>query len=47
MLILLSQKVAADGEENHLFGKIHGSAVGGWEWVCQDQTMLKRGFQLM
>jgi pimeloyl-ACP methyl ester carboxylesterase len=28
LLLLLSQKVAADGEENHLFGKIHGSAVG-------------------
>src|SRR5262245_16068898 len=29
-LILLSQKVAADGEENHLFGKTHTSAMGGW-----------------
>src|SRR5262249_16377683 len=30
LLILLSQKVAADGEENHLFGKTHTSAMGGW-----------------
>src|SRR5262245_15632532 len=29
-LVLLSQKVAADGEENHLFGKTHTSAMGGW-----------------
>jgi hypothetical protein len=29
-LILLSQKVAANGEQNHLFGKIHTSAMGGW-----------------
>src|SRR5499433_3493032 len=29
-LVLLSQKVAADGEENHLFGKTHASAMGGW-----------------
>ena len=30
VLVLLSQKVAADLEENHLFGKIHISAMGGW-----------------
>jgi hypothetical protein len=29
-LVLLSQKVAANNEENHLFGKIHTSAMGGW-----------------
>ena len=29
-LILLSQKVATNDEENHLFGKIHTSAMGGW-----------------
>ena len=29
-LVLLSQKVAANGEQNHLFGKIHTSAMGGW-----------------
>jgi len=29
-LVLLSQKVAADGKENHLFGKIYTSAMGGW-----------------
>jgi hypothetical protein len=27
-----SQKVAADGEGNHLFGKIHTSAMGGKRW---------------
>jgi hypothetical protein len=30
LLVLLSQKVAANGEQNHLFGKIHTSAMGGW-----------------
>jgi len=29
-LVLLSQKVATNDEENHLFGKIHSSAMGGW-----------------
>jgi hypothetical protein len=29
-LVLLSQKVAINDEENHLFGKIHTSAMGGW-----------------
>ena len=29
-LVLLSQKVAANDGENHLFGKIHTSAMGGW-----------------
>ena len=29
-LVLLSQKVATNDEENHLFGKIHTSAMGGW-----------------
>jgi hypothetical protein len=43
-LVLLSQKVAADGEENHLFGKIHGSAMGRLKWICQDRTMVTRGF---
>jgi len=47
LLVLLSQKVAADREENHLFGKIHTSAVGRLEWVCRDQTMVKRGFRPM
>ena len=46
-LVLLSQKVAADGEENHLFGKIHTSAMGRLEWVCRDQTMVKRDFRPM
>jgi putative tryptophan/tyrosine transport system substrate-binding protein len=46
-LVLLSQKVAADREENHLFGKIHTSAIGRLEWVCRDQTMVKRGFRPM
>jgi Arc/MetJ-type ribon-helix-helix transcriptional regulator len=30
LLVLLSQKVATNDEENHLFGKIHTSAMGGW-----------------
>ena len=30
VLVLLSQKVATNNEENHLFGKIHTSAMGGW-----------------
>jgi hypothetical protein len=30
LLVLLSQKVAADGDGNHLFGRIHTSAMGGW-----------------
>ena len=38
VLVLLSQKVAADGDENHLFGRIHTSAMGRLEWVCQDRT---------
>src|ERR1700675_3313012 len=38
LLVLLSQKVAADGDENHLFGRIHTSAMGRLEWVCQDRT---------
>jgi hypothetical protein len=46
-VVLLSQKVAADGEENHLFGKIHTSAMGRLEWVCRDQTMVKRDFRPM
>src|SRR4029077_13514574 len=35
-IVLLSQKVAAKGEKNHLFGKIHTSAMGRLKWVCQD-----------
>src|SRR5262245_54976939 len=46
-LVLLSQKVAADGEENHLFGRIHTSAMERLVWVCRDQTMKKRGFRPM
>src|SRR5205807_6667975 len=46
-LVLLSQKVAADGEENHLFGKIHTSAVGRLEWIYRDQAMATRGFRPM
>src|SRR5207244_1313061 len=46
-LILLSQKVAADREENHLFGKIHTSAVGSLEWIYRDQAMATRGFRPM
>ena len=34
-LLLLSQKVADDAEENHLFGKIHTSAMGGWNGSAQ------------
>jgi hypothetical protein len=30
LLVLLSQKVVTNDEENHLFGKIHTSAMGGW-----------------
>lgn len=30
LLVLLSHKVAANGGQNHLFGKIHTSAMGGW-----------------
>src|SRR5262249_33263676 len=30
IVVLLSQKVATNDEENHLFGKIHSSAMGGW-----------------
>ena len=44
LLVLLSQKVAAKGEANHLFGKIHGSAMGRLKWICQDRTMVTRGF---
>jgi hypothetical protein len=44
-LLLLSQKVA--GKENHLFGKIHTSALGGWKWVCQDRMTVKRDFRPM
>jgi hypothetical protein len=36
-LILLNQKVAADGE----------AAMRRLEWVCRDQTMVKRGFRAM
>src|SRR5437660_2198311 len=46
-VVLLSQKVAADGEENHLFGKIHTSAVGRLEWIYRDQAMATRGFRPM
>jgi hypothetical protein len=33
-LVLLSQKVAAFADENHVFGKIQFSACGGLRWVC-------------
>ena len=36
--LILLNKVAADGDENHLFGRIHTSAMGRLEWVCQDRT---------
>jgi hypothetical protein len=46
-LILLSQKVAAVFETNHVFGEIHFSACEGLGWVCQDQETRRRGFWRM
>jgi MFS family permease len=46
-LVLLSQKVAAVVETNHVFGEIHFSACEGLRWVCQDQVTRRRGFRRM
>src|SRR5262245_27557520 len=46
-LFLLSQKVAANDEENHLFGKIHTSAMGVLKWICQDRMTVKHDFRFM
>jgi len=47
LLGLLSQKVAAVVETNHVFGEIHFSACEGLRWVCQDQVTRRRGFRRM
>jgi hypothetical protein len=47
LLVLLSQKVAAFADENHVFGKIQFSASGGLRWVCQNLVTLDRGFRRM
>jgi hypothetical protein len=44
-LVLLSQKVAAFADENHVFGKIQFSACKGLRWVCQNLVTLHRGFR--
>jgi hypothetical protein len=44
-LVLLSQKVAAFADENHVFGKIQFSACRGLRWVCQNLVTLHRGFR--
>jgi len=46
-LVLLSQKVAAVVETNHVFGEIHFSACEGLRWVCHDQVTRRRGFRRM
>jgi AhpC/TSA family len=46
-LALLSQKVAAVVETNHVFGRIHFSACGGLRWVDQDQVTRRCGFRRM
>jgi hypothetical protein len=45
LLVLLSQKVAAFADENHVFGKIQFSACKGLRWVCQNLVTLHRGFR--
>jgi hypothetical protein len=47
LLVLLSQKVATNDEENHLFGKIHTSAMGVLKWICQDRMTVKHDFRFM
>src|SRR6516165_5896146 len=47
LLVLLSQKVAAVVETNHVFGEIHFSACEGLRWVCQDQVTRRRGLRRM
>jgi hypothetical protein len=44
-LVLLSQKVAAFADENHVFGKIQFSACRGLRWVCQNLVTLHHGFR--
>jgi hypothetical protein len=44
-LVLLSQKVAALADENHVFGKIQFSACRGLRWVCQNLVMPHHGFR--
>ena len=46
-VVLLSQKVATNDEENHLFGKIHTSAMGVLKWICQDRMTVKHDFRFM
>jgi hypothetical protein len=46
-LVLLSQKVAAVVEMNHVSGEIHFSACEGLRWVCQDQVTRRRGLRRM
>jgi hypothetical protein len=43
-LVLLSLKVAAFADENHVFGKIQFSACRGLRWVCQNLVTLHRVF---
>jgi hypothetical protein len=47
VLVLLSQKVAAFADENHVFGKIQFSACRGLRWVCQNLVTLHCGFRRM
>ena len=47
LLVLLSQKVAAFADENHVFGRIQFSACRGLRWVCQNLVTLGRGFRRM
>jgi hypothetical protein len=47
LLVLLSQKVAAVVEMNHVSGEIHFSACEGLRWVCQDQVTRRRGLRRM
>ena len=44
-LVLLSQKVAAFADENHVFGEIQFSACRGLRWVCQNLVTLHHGFR--
>jgi hypothetical protein len=46
-IVLLSQKVAAVVEMNHVSGEIHFSACEGLRWVCQDQVTRRRGLRRM
>jgi hypothetical protein len=45
ILLIMSQKVAAFADENHVFGKIQFSACRGLRWVCQNLVTLHCGFR--